>query len=186
MAAIPRARGIYLVVGAAILTAAGAFWCIIALFYWSARPGWSIPLASATTIGFLALCAVRFAVSRRVVSVYDPVAAAAGRRIGMLCGIIFWVEFGLIALCATLLARHGLVLWIPIVMAFIVGIHFLPMARIMAVPLYYGTGVFSVIGVAGCLLIPNFGLRLLCVGFAMAAVLWTTSSILLWQTRAAV
>jgi hypothetical protein len=52
------------------------------------------------------------------------VAAAAGRRIGILCGIIFWIEFGLIALCAALLARHGLVLWIPIVAAIIVGIHY--------------------------------------------------------------
>ena len=184
MAVITRTQGI--VVGAAILTAAGAFWCITALCYWSARPGWAIPLASATTIGLLALCAARFAASRRVVSVYDPVAAAAGRRIGMLCGVIFWIEFGLIALCAAWLARHGLVLWIPIVAATIVGIHFLPLARILAVPLYYGTGVFSIIGVAGCLLIPNFGLRLFCVGFVMAAVLWTTSSILLWQTRASV
>ena len=47
MAATPRTRGN--VVGAAILTAAGAFWCIIALCYWSARPGWAIPLASAAT-----------------------------------------------------------------------------------------------------------------------------------------
>jgi hypothetical protein len=183
MAAISRARRISLVAGAAILTAAGAFWCIIALFYWSARPGWTIPLASATTVGLLALCAARFAVPRGVVSVIDPIAAAAGRRIGMLCGIIFWIEFGLIALCATLLARHGLALWIPIAAAIIVGIHFLPMARVLAVPLYYGTGVFSILGVAGCLLIPNFGLRLLCVGLVMAAVFWTTSSILLWQTR---
>lgn len=184
MAAIPRARGIFLVVGAAISTAAGAFWCIMALFYWSARPVWAIPLASATTLGLLALCAVRFAVSRRAVRVYDPLAAAAGRRIGILCGVLFWTEFGLIALCATLLARHGLVLWIPIVAAIIVGIHFLPMARIVAVPLYYWTGAFSIAGVAGCLFVPDFALRLLCIGLVMAAVLWTTSSILLWQTRA--
>jgi hypothetical protein len=184
MAALPQMRGT--VAGAAILTVAGAFWCIIALFYWSARPGWAIPLAFAATIGLLALCAVRFAVSRRAVRVHDPVAAAVRRRIGILCGIIFWIEFGLIALCSTLLARSGHVLWIPIVAAIIVGIHFLPMARIMAVPLYYGSGVFSILGVAGCLLIPNFGLRLLCVGFVMAAILWATSSILLWQTRASV
>jgi hypothetical protein len=101
----------------------------------------------------------------------------------MLCGILFWTEFGLIALCATLMARHGFVSWIPIVAAIIVGIHFLPMVRIVAVPLYYGTGVFSVLGVAGCLLIPNFALRLLCVGLVMGAVLWITSCILLWQTR---
>jgi hypothetical protein len=89
------------------------------------------------------------------------------KRVGILFGIIFGVETGLIALCSTLLARRGLGLWIPIAIAIIVGVHFLPPARVFEVQLYYWTGSLSVLGVLGCLLISDLGTRLLCVGLVM-------------------
>ncbi len=97
----------------------------------------------------------------------------------MLFGIIFGTECGLIWLCAMLLARLGLSIWIPIAVAVIVGLHFIPLARVFEVPLYYWTGVLSVLGMLGCSLIGDAGTRLLCAGLIMAAVLWLSAALLL-------
>ena len=168
------------VAGAAILTFFGSAWCIVALALWPAHPVWSIP-GSAATVVLLALCVMRLRGSRNILSIDDPVAAAKGKRAGMLFGIIFGLEGGLIWLCATLLAHVGLSIWIPIAVAVIVGLHFIPLARVFEVPLYYWTGVLSVLGMLGCSLIRDAGTRLLCAGLIMAVVLWMTALLLLLQ-----
>jgi hypothetical protein len=161
------------VAGAVILTIFGGLWCIIALANWTARPGWSIAAGAVA----------RLVASRKIPSVDDPAAASKGKRMGMLFGIIFGIEAGLIAICSTLLASHGLAFWIPIAIAIIVAVHFLPLAHVFEVPLYYWTGGLSLLGVLGCLLIHDLGTRVLCVGLVMAAVLWLTVLLLLLQTR---
>jgi hypothetical protein len=91
----------------------------------------------------------------------------------------------LIGICAMVLARLGLSIWIPVAAAVIVGLHFIPLARVFEVPLYYWTGLFSVLGVLGCSLIRDAGMRLLGTGLTMAAVLWLTAVLLLLQARLA-
>ena len=102
---------------------------------------------------------------------------------GKLLGIIFAAESGLIWLCATLLAHLGLSLWIPIAIAVIVGLHFIPLARVFEVPVYRLTGVLCVVGVLGCSLIRDANVRGLCAGLTMAAVLWLTAVLFLLQAR---
>jgi hypothetical protein len=179
MSTVAHVRGS--VAGAAILTFFGSAWCIVALALWPAHPVWSIPAGSAATIVLLALCVTRLRGLRNILSIDDPVAAAKGKRAGMLFGIIFGLESVLIWLCATLLAHVGLSIWIPIAVAVIVGLHFIPLARVFEVPLYYWTGVLSVLGMLGCSLIRDAGTRLLCAGLIMAAVLWMTALLLLLQ-----
>jgi len=181
MSTVAHVRGS--VAGAAILTLFGSAWCILALALWPTHPVWSIPAGSVATIVLLALCVMRLTALRNVPSIHDPVAAAKGKRAGMRFGIIFGTESGLIWLCATLLARFGLSIWIPIAVAVIVGLHFIPLARVFEVPLYYWTGVLSVLGMLGCSLIREAGTRLLCAGLIMAAVLWLTAVLLLLQAR---
>lgn len=176
-----RIRG--LLAGAAVLALFGGWWCIAALANWAGRPSWSIPAASLTTIVLLVLCVMRLVASRKIPTIDDPVGAAKGKRAGRLFGIIFGIEGGLIALCSMLLASRGLGLWIPIAIAIIVGVHFLPLAQVFEVPLYYWTGALSVLGVLGCLLIRDVYTRLLWVGLVMAAVLWLSVVLLLLQTR---
>ena len=101
----------------------------------------------------------------------------------MLFGIIFGIEGGLIWLCATVLARFGLGVWIPIAVAVIVGLHFIPLARVFEVRLYYWTGVLCVVGMLGCSLIRDSGMRVLCAGLFMAAVLWLTAVLVLLQAH---
>jgi hypothetical protein len=181
MPTVAHIRG--LVGGAVILTLFGSFWCIIVLASWTTRPGWSIPAGSVVTITLLALCVMRLMASRNIPSIDDPAAAAKGKRAGMLFGIIFGLEGGLIALCSTLLARYGLGIWIPIAAAVIVGVHFIPLAFVFEVPLYYWTGVLSVLGMLACSLVHDAATRVLCAGLVMAAVLWLTVVLLLLQTR---
>lgn len=178
-----RMRGI--VGGAAILTLFGGLWCILALASWPARPPWGIAAASATTFALLVACILRWRESAKMPDSHDPVAAAKGKRAGMLFGMIFGLEGGLIALSSVLLGRAGHGDWIPVAAGIIVGVHFLPLAYVFEVPLYYWTGALSVLGILGCLLIHAVGLRLLCVGLVMAGVLWLTTLLLLIRTRAA-
>ena len=176
-----RMRG--LVGGAAILTLFGGFWCIAALAFWPTRPAWGIPVASAATFVLLLFCILRWMASARMPESHDPAAAAKGRRAGIIFGIVFGLEAGLIALSSTLLARSGLGEWIPLEVGFIVGVHFLPLAYLFEVPLYYWSGGLTVIGIVGCLFIPTSSARLLCAGLVMAGALWLTTLLLLVQTR---
>lgn len=171
------------VAGAAILTLFGFAWCIIALGAWPARPGWSIPAAVLASIALLGLCVLRLIALRNIASIDDPAAAAKGKRAGMLFGIIFGAEGGLIALCATLLGRAGLSSWIPIAIAIIVGLHFIPLARVFEVPLYYWTGALTVLSMLGCSLIRDAATRQLCAALMMAAVLWLTAVVILLRAR---
>ncbi len=176
-----RMRG--LVGGAAILTLFGGIWSITALAFWPGRPVWGIPLASAATLVLLVTCILRWTASAKMPDSRDPAAAAKGKRAAIYFGIIFGLEGGLIALSSALLARAGLGHWIPVAVGFIVGVHFLPLAYVFEVPLYYWTGGLIVFGILACLLIHVVGLRLLCVGLVMAGVLWSTTLLLLLQTQ---
>jgi len=135
------------------------------------------------TIALLGWCGLRLMTLRHIPSVEDPVAAAKGKRDGMWFGIIFGVEGGLIALSSVLLARFGLDTWIPLAAAAIVGLHFLPLARLFEVRLYYWTGAVIVLAVLACSLIRDPSARQLCAGLLMAAVLWLTSAVVLLRAR---
>jgi len=176
-----RMRGI--VAGATILTLFGSLWCIGALAFWPSRPSWGIPLASAATLALLAFCILSLTASGKLPDSHDPAAAAKGKRAGILFGVIFAIEGGMIALTSILLGRSGLGDWIPVGVGLIVAVHFLPLAYIFEVPLYYWTGALSLVGITGCLLVHAVGPRSLCVGFVMAGVLWSTTILLLLQTR---
>jgi hypothetical protein len=178
---VERFRG--MVGGAAILTLFAAFWSIVPLANWAARPSWTVPAAVVVTITLLAISATRILATRGIKSLDDPIAAAQGKRAGMWFGIIFGLEGLLIALCSIMLAHEHLELWIPLAIALIVGLHFIPLARVFDVPLYYGTGALCVLGVFACTLIGDAGLRVLYTGLTMAAVLWGSVVLILLQTR---
>jgi hypothetical protein len=179
MSTVAHVRGC--IAGAAILTLFGSVWCILALASWTARPSWAIPAGCVATIALLWLCVLRLMALKDIPTVDDPAAAAKGKRAGMFFGIIFGAEGGLIALCAALLARVGLDIWVPIAAAVIVGLHFIPLARLFEVRLYYWTGAITVLGMLGCSLIRDAAMRQLCAGLVMSAVLWLTAVVVLLQ-----
>ncbi len=181
MSTVAHARGV--IAGAAILTLFGAVWCILALALWHAHPIWSIPAGIVVAIVLITLCLQRLISWRKIPSIDDPIAAAKGKRAGMWFGIIFTAEGLLIGLAAGLLNHLGLGDWIPIAAAVIIGLHFLPLARLFEVPLYYWTGALSLLGMIASSLIPDSGTRTLCASLIMAAILWLTAALLLVKTH---
>ncbi len=180
MATIAHVRG--RITGAGILTLFGAVWCGLALAFWSARPGWSVPAGALAAAALLAFCVARLVALRGVPSIENPAEAARWKRIGMWFGIIFGIEGGLIALCSVMLARAGLDTWIPIAAAVIVGLHFLPLARLFQMPAYFWMGAVIVVAMIGCSLIRDAGARQLCAGLMVAVVLWLTALVVLLQS----
>jgi FtsH-binding integral membrane protein len=181
MASIAHLRGS--IAGAAILTLFGSAWCIVSLVCWDARPNWSIPTAFGAAIALLALCTLRILALRNIPSFNDPVASAKGKRAGMFFGIIFGIEGLLIGCCSMLLAHFSMSNWIPIAAAVIVGLHFIPLARVFEVPLYYWTGGLIVLGMVVCSLIRNADSRVLCAGLVMGGLLWMSALKLLLHAR---
>ena len=176
-----RTRGI--IGGAAILTLFGGFWFIVTLVFQPVRPAWTIPAALVATFVLLVVCVMRWAASTKMPESHDPAAAAKGKRAGVAFGIVFGLEGGLIALVSVLLGRSGLSDWIPVAVGLIVGLHFLPLACVFEMPVYYWTGGLSILGILVCLLIHEVGPRLLCVGLVMGTTLWSTTLLLLVRTR---
>ncbi|MEW9573678.1 hypothetical protein ABQJ54_18140 [Rhodanobacter sp. Si-c] len=170
-------------VGASIMAVGGTAWIVVALIYWQNTPAWALPTAIVVGVALLGVCIARFLATRRIRSVRSPTAAAADKRSHRRFLVVFAAEIVGIIVSANVLAYLGYPLWIPVAVALIVGAHFLPLARVFAAPIYYGTGTVSVLGVLGCLLIHDVAVRLLGVGLTMAVVLWITSSLVLWRTR---
>jgi hypothetical protein len=67
--------------------------------------------------------------------------------------------------------------------ALIVGLHFLPLARVFAVPLYSWTGGGAILLVLVCAFIPDASLRVLLLGLGMGVILWLSAALVLYRTR---
>jgi hypothetical protein len=176
-----RLRGI--AAGAFLLTAFGGFWVFVALAEWKDRPAGCLALATAVAGGLGGLSVRRFVLAARAPSPDDREAARKGRRMGIVFAAIFSSEGGLIGLGAFLLARQGLPLWIPAMTALVVGLHFLPLAAVFDVPLYYWTGVAMCLCTVGSVFLVGPSTRLLVLGLSVGAVLWLTAARVLYQTR---
>ena len=102
-----------------------------------------------------------------------------GKRTGIAFGIVFAVEFILIATAAAILTKLDRPLLIPVVIALIVGLHFFPLARLFHVPVYSITGMLCVVCALVSLLVTDEPVRLLLLGLAIAIVLWGSAGIVL-------
>lgn len=173
MSSVAHLRG--RVSGALILTCFGTVWCVLALLFWPARPAWSIPAASIAAAALIALAIHRLWLLKNIPSMDDPVAAAKGKRDGMWFGIIFGGEGFLIWLAVNILQNLHRSEWIPLAAGAIVGLHFLPLARLFQASIYYWTGSLSVFAMILCAFIPNADTRVLYAALSMAAILWLTA-----------
>ncbi len=164
MATTAQARG--LAFGAAILTAFGLAWALAAVLNVPNRPRWWVVLALWIAASLIAAAVFRIICPGGTAAADPERAAAEGKRAGMWFGIIFGLEGALIAGAAVWLSAHGLTMWIPVAAAAIVGIHFLPLARIFKAPLYYSTGVAAVIAAAASFAVTDPGARIFWLSMA--------------------
>jgi hypothetical protein len=178
--AVTPTYAMFVVVGALVFTLLGAYWAVASLVNWPAAPVWAYALVAIPAAGLVALAVVRLVRSRALPPAVDPAQASHdGKRMGVAFGVIFTVEFALIALSAVLLDNAGRSLLIPVVVAFIVGVHFLPLARVFRLPFYYVTGVLCAACALASLLIGVEAVRLHVLGLAVAAVLWASALVVL-------
>jgi hypothetical protein len=111
-----RARGA--AIGAGILTFFGAFWAFAALINWPQAPTWAYIIVALIIAALALFSATRFVAAAKLPPAQDAAQAAQrGRTIGIWFGIIFAVEALFIAIAASLLARAGRLLLIPLVVA---------------------------------------------------------------------
>jgi hypothetical protein len=104
-------------------------------------------------------------------------------RRGRLVGIASGGEGLAIFLAMIVLGNLGLSDYAAPVIAIIVGLHFMPLARWMPARLYYCTGaLLIVLGVCG-FAIQRPDLRLLIVSLGAASILWLTSIVVLARPR---
>ena len=98
------------------------------------------------------------------------------RRTGKMFGIVFSVQFALIGLAAIIVFPMGLNdLFAPLV-AMIVGLHFLPLARLFKIRIYYITAAMAIMAGITSFLIHTEPNRQDFVGSAMGIVLWLTAA----------
>ena len=114
----------------------------------------------------------------------------AGRAIGRRFGLVVLAEFAVIAVVARLLAAFGHEELIPAFVCLAVGVHFFPLRRLFAVPMYDATGAalcaIAVITAPAVLLLGAPVLWTALPGFASAIVLNANSVLLLrsqWPAR---
>jgi hypothetical protein len=105
-----------------------------------------------------------------------------GDHVGRAVGIATAIEGVAIFLAANILFNlHMPTLLLPAI-AIIVGLHFIPLARWIPVPLYYRTGAGLIaVGLAAALLPPDD--RAIATGVAAAVVLWASCILLVRRGR---
>lgn len=155
--------------GAVIMSLFAAIWWLVGVSAsgHGSGPMYGIPLAVTAGILVVALRRQR-----------DPASESAveRRRQGRLVGIASGVEGLVIFLAINVLANVGRPDWAAPVIAIIVGLHFLPLARWLPARLYYLTGGLLVaLGLLGFRILDPAA-RLLVVSVGAACVLWLTSA----------
>lgn len=170
--------------GIFFLTFFGAYWgSITAAFLSGAFQIISFLLVGLVTLGFFGMGGILFRDARRLPKEQSPEGAATGRRIWRWFGLIFGLEIVLIALASSLLSIFPLSQFIAPTTALIVGVHFIPLARLFRVGVYYLTGallsVIALVALVALLLgLPMAGSSpynwSLFVGIGTTLVLWLT------------
>jgi len=174
----PFARGA--AIGAMLLTCFAAIWALSALASWPQAPVWTFALVT-LAIGVLAVYSVaRFvAASGLPRSQEEAQAARQWRTAGMWLAVIFALEMTFIAAAAIILGNSDQASLLPVVVTAIVGVHFLPLALVFRIPIYWGVGLLLLACAAGSLLIADQSLRLLLLGLSVALVLSISAVVVL-------
>lgn len=172
-------------VGVLFMAFFGTMWAYVGIM---GLHGWGNPwvLVASLTAGialFIGGCLLIFA-SRKLPNQAPHVDGRYRKNIGIWFNIIFVAEGLAIVIAIAVCNRTGHTELIPLVIAMIVGIHFLPLAYLFQVKIYYFTGVLlCILPVITWLFFPlNVTLMkhpinayMFIVGFGSALILWGTS-----------
>jgi hypothetical protein len=164
-------------IGTLVMTGFGVWWVFAAM---SSING--LPLRIYVAVAILPAALAGFAVLRlsrlpNLPSSSSPTAEKMGRNFRM----VLMAEVLLIVLAIVVLGRSGHPDLITASIALIVGLHFLPLAAIFRVPLYYATGIVMTTWTVICLIFLQSLSQTINVAIGCGFVLWLTSLILLLE-----
>lgn len=165
--------------GALICALSGSAWMFwTAAFAQTARNA-SLALIAVVTLTFGAWTVSRIKVARR----YQD--SAADRERWASIALLFWIdtaaEWALGAGAVITPAHMGRYSLIPQFLGVIIGLHFLPLAKLLAAPRYYIMGTAIVVCVLASLLVPEGSVRnvIPCAGIGLP--MWVTAVVILSQ-----
>jgi hypothetical protein len=102
---------------------------------------------------------------------------------------LFWIDFGfewgLCAIAAFLLAQIGRSDLMPQAFGVIIGLHFLPLAKIFTARLFYWTSGIMVVAAIGSLIIPRSDVRTIAGCMSIGLTLWATGLVILCRISSA-
>ena len=166
-------------IGALVLTGFAAGWMLFA-FRFVKRFGWGTLLGTIViTAGLCWGAARQMQRARRMphAAVASPPTAAA-RETGRQFQIVLALEWIPILAAVIIFRRMKRPDFILPTIALIVGLHFIPLARVFGVPLYYASGTAIVlVAIAGFFAKPPARQAIACIGSGV--VLWITAALLL-------
>jgi len=167
--------------GAIIMGFFGCLWLFWALASMAVRT----PLVIAATVGFAASLWIPaiglLRMGSRALTLAAPLTPEQEReqsRMGRIFGLIFAAEGVLIFVAINVLNNLGLGQYGISVMAAIVGLHFLPLARLFRRPLYYVAGTMMSAAALVSVAIP-VSIRISALASSMAVILWVTCVLIL-------
>jgi hypothetical protein len=150
------------------------YWAVV--FSGSQNPLWfSIVTVPAFVLTLWAIFRVR--AFRRLVP--SPAESAHWARFRRFFWIDFGIEWGLGSVSVFALAHIGRFDLVPQVLGVIIGLHFLPLAKIFRARLYYWTGAIMVIAAIGSFIIPRHEMRNIAGCAGVGLILWLTGLVIL-------
>ena len=185
MMSLSRAGVRGIIMGASIMTGFGALWAL------SSAVG---AAGSASTLMLVVVLAVVASLIVAIVHLWQQSGAlpsfrssdegAYWQKTGKWFGLVFTIEVLAIFVASRLLSLSAHTLLIPSVIALIVGLHFLPLAALFRVGVYYGTGAVMSLLALVCIVALVLGVHLgeaslvawsSIVGMGSAVILWGTA-----------
>ena len=166
-------------IGALVLTGFAALWMLFA-FRFVKRFGWRTLLVIALiTVGLCWGAARQIQRARQMPkSASSPVPTAAERETGREFQIVLALEWIPILAAVIIFNRIRRPDFILPTIALIVGLHFIPLARVFAVPLYCASGsAIVVVAIASFVSKPPARQAIACIGSGVA--LWVTAAAML-------
>jgi len=169
--------------GAVICALFGSAWMYWAVVSGSPTPMWfsmaTLPAVVLTAWAILRVRAVRHLT-------FSSAELAHWMRFRKFFWIDFGIEWGLSGVAVFALPRLGRFDLIPQALGVVIGLHFLPLAKIFRAPLFYWTGGIMVVAALGSLLIHRGCLRNVVGCAAVGLTLWVTGVVILTRTSSAV
>jgi hypothetical protein len=157
-------------VGISVLALFGALWMFNALKF-DGAPNWAFYASFAATAGLLLAGIARIISDRK--SGVPPQSRAT--RMGFF--VVLALEVAVIFAAVWLLQKRHLEKYILPAISAIVGLHFLPLAKIFRAPLYYATGLAMVAATAAAVVWLKGAQQIICIGYSAGAILWLSALI---------